>query len=179
MYFSGCLLLALTAPAIAENSPNTQAVQISKPTQGVDQMLYKGLIGNALDAVPMDSAQRVTLQRTNAVISNTLSGRSLTALAKLTNPALLIGSIAWGFWAASNINTPAAETPASGATDASASQPEHMAALQTAGQASDVPNARDNPPAANSASPAAPLQASPPLSEAPRPRVIKIWLAQP
>jgi hypothetical protein len=43
------------------------------------------------------------LQRTNAVASGTLTGRTLSVWAGLTNPLLLVGGLVWGLFAASNI----------------------------------------------------------------------------
>ena len=90
-----CLLLAIGARA-------EDAITLS-PVIG--DMVYKGIVGKALDAVPMDPDQRVTLQRTNAVVSNTLAGRSLSVWAGLglTNPILLIAGLAWGLYAALHI----------------------------------------------------------------------------
>jgi hypothetical protein len=89
-----CLLLAI--PARAEDVP--------QPPTAVGDVVYKGLVGKALDAVPMDPEKRATLQRTSAVASSTLTGRSLSVWAGLTNPFLLIAGLAWGLFSASNIN---------------------------------------------------------------------------
>ncbi len=94
IFFVVCLLLAI--PAWAQDTP-------TPPT--VADVLYKGLVGKALDAVPMDSEKRVALQRTNAVVSSTLTGRSLSVWAGLTNPVLLIAGVAWGIFSATNIKT--------------------------------------------------------------------------
>ena len=88
-----CLLLAI--PARAEDAP--------QPLPAVGDVVYKGLVGKALDAVPMDPDERVILQRTNAVVSGTLTGRSLMVWAGLSNPILLIAGLAWGLFSASNI----------------------------------------------------------------------------
>ena len=96
------LLLALAASASAQDDPPSAPVP-GVFSQGLDQAVYKGLVGNVLDAIPMDPVQRVDLQRTNAVVSNALFGRSLAALVGLSNPVLLLGGIVWGLWAASNI----------------------------------------------------------------------------
>lgn len=88
-----CLLLAVAARA--ENAP--------QPPLAVGDLVYKGLVGKALDAVPMDPEERVALQRTSAVASGTLTGRSLAVWAGLTNPILLIAGLAWGLFSASNI----------------------------------------------------------------------------
>jgi hypothetical protein len=96
------LLLAYANPASADRDPDPLAVT-NPADKGLDQIVYKGFVGNALDGVAMDPSKRVSLQRTNAIVSNTLSGRTLAALAGLSNPVLLIGGLAWGVWSASNI----------------------------------------------------------------------------
>lgn len=97
---AACLLLAI--PARAEDAP--------QPLPAVGDVVYKGLVGKALDAVPMDPNERMVLQRTSAVVSSTLTGRSLSVWAGLTNPFLLIAGLVWGLYSASNIK--AAETNA-------------------------------------------------------------------
>lgn len=91
---AACLLLAVAA----------RAEDIPPPLPAVGDVLYKGLVGKALDAVPMDPDERVALQRTSAVASGTLTGRSLSIWAGLTNPFFLIVGLAWGLFSASNIN---------------------------------------------------------------------------
>ena len=105
------VLMAMAPPAIAESPPNTQNAVAEPASADFSQMLYKGIVGNVLEKLPMDAEQRVTLQRTNAVVSNIFSGRSLSLLVNATNPVLLIGGIVWGLWAASNIK-PAANASA-------------------------------------------------------------------
>ena len=90
---AACLLLAISARA--EDAP--------QPLPAVGDVVYKGIIGKALDAVPMDPDERVTLQRASAVVSGTLTGRSLTVWAGLANPILLIAGVVWGLFSASNI----------------------------------------------------------------------------
>ena len=80
-----------------------RAEDAAVPLPAIPDAIYKGVVGKALDAVPMDSEQRVAIQRANAVVSNTLTGRSLAVWAGLTNPILLIGGLAWGLFSASNI----------------------------------------------------------------------------
>ena len=88
-----CLLLPIAAGA--EDALKTPLA--------IPDAIYKGVVGKALDVVPMDPDQRVALQRGNAVFSNAFTGRSLAVWAGLTNPLLLIGGLAWGLFAASNI----------------------------------------------------------------------------
>ena len=82
---AACLLLAAAA----------RAEDVAQPLPAVGDVIYKGLAGKALDAVPMDPDERIVLQRTSAVVSGTLTGRSLAAWAGLTNPILIIAGLAW------------------------------------------------------------------------------------
>lgn len=90
---AACLLLAI--PARAEEVP--------QPPPVVDDVVYKGLVGKALDAVPMDPEERAALQRGSTVVSSTLTGRSLAVWVGLSNPALMIVGLVWGLFSASNI----------------------------------------------------------------------------
>jgi hypothetical protein len=99
--FAACLLLAI--PARAEDVP--------QPPPAVADVVYKGLVGKALDAVPMDPEKRATLQRTSAVASSTLTGRSLSVWAGLANPLLLIAGLVWGLFSASNIKAEGGPKP--------------------------------------------------------------------
>jgi len=100
IFLSACLLLATAARAQEDDPP---------PPAAVSDVLYKGVVGKVLDAVPMDPEERVTLQRTGAVVSGTLTGRSLSAWSGLTHPILWVAGFAWGLVSASNIK---AEPPA-------------------------------------------------------------------
>jgi len=86
-------LLAL--PAHAQETPGDRPL--------VRDVVFKGVVGKALDVVPMDPDQRVVLQRANAVVSSTFTGRTLTVWAGLTNPILLVAGMAWGVYSASHI----------------------------------------------------------------------------
>ena len=96
------LLIFTTSLAARGETPeiNGAAAVQSKP---LDQVLYKGVVGNLLDAVPIDPDRRVGLQRTNAVVSSVFSGRSLAVLLGVANPVLMVGGLVWGIWSASNI----------------------------------------------------------------------------
>jgi len=112
---AACLWIAL-APARAEEAAPLK----------LDDVVYKGIVGKALDVVPMDPEHRAALQRTNAVVSNTALGRTLTALAGLTNPVLMVGGFVWGVFAASNIKP--ASAPAIVALDKPSPAPPAVAA---------------------------------------------------
>ena len=92
--FAACLLLPVGA--WAEDAVPGLPV--------VGDAIYKGVVGKALDVVPMDPERRIALQRTNAVVSSTLTGRTLSVwVLGLANPLFLIGGVAWGLFSASNI----------------------------------------------------------------------------
>lgn len=175
--FSLPLLFAIASPVSAQDALDSRALAAVSPL-GFEQAVYKGLVGNMLDAIPMDPSQRVGLQRTNAVVSNTFLGRSLTVLAGLSNPVLLLGGFVWGVWAAANIKQPeaglklAAEPGRFGAATAAH---ERLLVLLAPGSAAEGAPAADAPAPvpASWISPVDSVAAAlPPL------RVVKIWLPQ-
>ena len=171
------LLLAFANTAAADNDRGPRA-SVNDSAKDLDQIVYKGLVGNALDGVPMDPAKRVSLQRTNAIISNTLSGRSLAVLAGLSNPALLIGGLVWGVWAASNIKPE--EDGVRPTSDGSQSGGEIAAQRELVALLDSSPAGRGalarNPAEATLAKPFSAAAADePPRARAP---VLKVWLPQ-
>ena len=96
-----------TEPAVqpqpdAEASAARERILSQRP----DQALYKGVVGNLLEAVPMDAEQRVDLQRANAVVGTPFSVRALALRVGISTPVVMIGGLRWGCWAASQIETP-------------------------------------------------------------------------
>jgi hypothetical protein len=171
------LFLALASPASAQDDPGSRAVAGSV-SQGFDQAVYKGLIGNVLDAIPMNPSERLDLQRTNAVVSNTLFGRSLTGVVGLGNPVFLLGGLIWGVWAASNIK-PAeaglkliADPGRSGG--APAARERTVALLDSSSYANDAPASRAPAPILLSSISAADSNSA----AVSRSHVVKIWLPQ-
>jgi len=171
------LLFAFAAPASAQDDPRSRSVA-GVFQQGLDQTVYKGLVGNVLDAVPMHPSDRLDLQRTNAVVSNTLFGRSLAVLAGLSNPVLLLGGFVWGMWAASNIKMAEAgmivDADAALSGGAARAQERMVALLDGSSAADDAPANTVPKLLAASSAPAGDADPAAPA----RPRVIKIWLAQ-
>ena len=101
----GSLLLVVTWSVCAEDASKPES-----EASTLQEILYKGIAGKALDLVPMDPGERLALQQTNTVVSNTLSVRSLAVWAGFTNPILLLGGLVWGLFSASQIK-PATLTP--------------------------------------------------------------------
>lgn len=171
------LCFAFATAAMAQDEPGSPAVRGVFP-QGFDQAVYKGLVGHVLDAVPMDPAGRLDLQRTSTVVSNTWFGRSLAVLAGLSNPVLMLGGFVWGMWAASNIKLaevgvkltagPAQSDGGEGALERIVALPDRSSAVDDA-PANTVPE----PILVSSLS----AEDSDELVLSP-PRVIKVWLPQ-
>lgn len=91
------LVFTFAVSARAEELPATAA-------PAVPDAIYKGVVGNALELLPLEDEVKVHLQRTNAVVSGPLAARSLAALVGLTNPVLMIPGLVWGIWSALHIN---------------------------------------------------------------------------
>jgi hypothetical protein len=175
--FSALLLLAFAAAASGKDNPDSGSVARNS-SQGFDQAVYKGLVGNVLDAIPMDPEKRIDLQRTNAVVSNTLSGRSLAVLAGLSNPILLIGGFVWGVWAASNIKPEATgvkhAVDAGGAEGSAATEQSQIALLDRSSAATGAPAE-----APTVLVPGDAVSAGNSIAVGvPRPPVVKVWLPQ-
>jgi hypothetical protein len=171
------LLLALAGPAWAQDDPAARPGP-GAVASGFDQLVYKGLVGNVLDAVPMDPLERLGLQRTNAVVSSTLFGRSLALLAGLSNPALLLGGLAWGLWSAANINPIEAGMKLAANRGRSGSG---VAAQEPSGALPYRSSAMDDAPVNTATEPVLMVSNSavnPALPLPSRPHVIRIWLPQ-
>jgi len=84
-------------PRVTHDAPRDHASSANA------QALYKGVAGNLLELVPLEESDRLTLQRTSAVIGNPLSARSLAIALGLASGPLMVVRLIWGFWAAENI----------------------------------------------------------------------------
>jgi len=130
-------LLALPVCVWAQDAATDPAASF-EPVPEIDQRIYKGLVGNVLDSLPMDPVDRVHLQRTNAVISNAFTGRSLAVLAG-GGPLLVLGGLLWGIWSASQIN-PAVDVVDARITVVNSNAGE-AASVAAASDADDAPTA--------------------------------------
>jgi hypothetical protein len=104
---AGLMLLIFAARVCAE-----EASKVDPDLSRFQEMLYKGVAGKVLDSVPMDPEHRLGLQRTNAVVSNTLGVRSFVLWLGFTNPIFQVMGLAWGVFAASNIKQTPNPSPA-------------------------------------------------------------------
>lgn len=171
------LLLMLANFAWADEDPNSPDVP-DGPTQPTAQVIYKGVIGNVLDTLPMDPAHRVDLQRANAVVSNTISGRSLATLIGMSNPILMIGGLVWGLWSASNIQPVAVQTKAALRPVNAGVRVETKERLVTIAESLPAEKSRFAGLMGRTGSLALNSFAGSGPSEASRPPVIRVWLPQ-
>ena len=84
-------------------APTSDAPRSLTSESRLPDVLYKGMLGKALDFVPMNPDNRVTLQQTSSVISGSLTGRMLAGLFSIANPIAMVAGLAWGVFSAKNI----------------------------------------------------------------------------
>jgi LysM repeat protein len=75
------------------------------PPTDVPDLVYKGVVGKALDLVPLDPSTRTGLQQANAIIGGSLAGRSLAALTGLGGPLLTVAGLLWGIFSAAKLGS--------------------------------------------------------------------------
>lgn len=109
---AGLILLSAAAAARGEDHNRPPSPPPTTLPALNEQVIYKGVVGNLLEEVPIEPEQRVQLQRGNAVLSNTFSGRSLAVFLGIASPPLMIAGLLWGLWAASQISAQPASAAA-------------------------------------------------------------------
>lgn len=97
----GLLLLLGTAYASAESPHDTSSS--SQPQTSDSQTIYKGVVGNLLDSVPLTPEDRLQLQRANAVLGSPLTARTVAVALGIASPPLMVVGLIWGLWSASQI----------------------------------------------------------------------------
>jgi hypothetical protein len=99
-------LVLLYATAVSAQAPQAESNQNTPPpTPTAEQVIYRGVVGNLLESVPLESEERVRLQRGVAVLTNPLSARTLATALGLASPPLMIVGLIWGLWSAANIQS--------------------------------------------------------------------------
>jgi hypothetical protein len=83
----------------------------AEPSRALPDILYKGVAGKVLDALPIEPATRANLQRANTIVSSAFTARSLGALTGLGGPLLTVAGLLWGVFSSRQIEAaPAGET---------------------------------------------------------------------
>jgi hypothetical protein len=91
--------------------------QPAEPARGVPDIIYKGIAGKVLDAMPLEPSTRATLQRANAVVSGAATARTIGVLTGLGGPLLTIAGLIWGIFSSRQIEAaPAGDAKPAGDT---------------------------------------------------------------
>lgn len=73
------------------------------PSRGVPDIVYKGVAGKVLDALPIEPSTRANLQRANTIVSSAFTARSLGALTGIGGPILTVAGLLWGIFSSRQI----------------------------------------------------------------------------
>jgi hypothetical protein len=105
----GVFVLALlyASTASGQGLPDEKASSTT-PSEAA-QVVYKGVVGNLLEQVPLDSEDRVQLQRMNALLSTPLSARAFAIAIGVAHPPLMLAGLIWGLWSATKITPTASQ----------------------------------------------------------------------
>jgi len=104
-------------PAAAQSASPYPPVTDTRPPGGLEQVIHKGVIGNVLEVVPLEAEDRVQLQRSGAIVNNTLLGHSVAVLLGVATAPLTAVGLILGLWSASKINgVPTAGAPVTSLT---------------------------------------------------------------
>jgi hypothetical protein len=98
------LTLVLNSTMASAQSRTDEAPPETASSSSAGQVLYKGLVGNLLEAVPLETQDRVQLQRLSSMLSSPLSARSLAVALGIASPPLMVVGLIWGLWSANQIN---------------------------------------------------------------------------
>jgi hypothetical protein len=94
--------------AIYEQTASLAPEKPAEPASALPDILYKGVVGKVLDAMPIEPGTRTALQKANTVVSGTLTVRSLGALAGFGGPLLTVAGLIWGIFSSRQIDPAAA-----------------------------------------------------------------------
>jgi len=97
----GTIILLHGVAAQAQSRSNEAPPE--PPPSLTAQAFYKGVLGNLLEAVPLDPKDRVQLQQLNAVVGSPLSGHSIAMALGVASPPLIVIGLLWGLWSAKQI----------------------------------------------------------------------------
>ncbi len=82
----------------------------AEPARALPDIVYKGVAGKVLDALPIEPSTRVALQRANSIVSGAFTARSLGALTGFGGPLLTVAGLIWGIFSSRQIEAaPATE----------------------------------------------------------------------
>jgi LysM repeat protein len=105
------------ARGVALYEQNAAAVtdKPAEASRGLSDIVYKGVAGKVLDALPIEPSTRANLQRANSIVSSAFTARSLGALTGIGGPLVTVAGLLWGIFSSRQIE--AAPTEAKPATN--------------------------------------------------------------
>jgi LysM repeat protein len=125
--------LALRQVAFYEENASVAPAKPAEAARGLPDIVYKGVVGKVLDAMPLEPSTRTALQQANAVVSSTVSARALGALTGFGGPLLTVAGLIWGVFSSRQIDAAATgDSKATGATTAAGGPKPVGDAIQTA-----------------------------------------------
>jgi len=96
--------------AVYEQNAATVPDKPAEPARALPDIVYKGIAGKVLDALPIEPETRANLQRANTIVSSAFTARSLGALTGLGGPLLTVAGVLWGVFSSRQIEAaPAGE----------------------------------------------------------------------
>jgi len=119
--------LAVREIALYEQNELIAPAKPAEAAHALPDIVYKGVVGKVLDAMPIKPSTRTALQQANALVSNTVAARALGALTGFGAPLLTVAGLIWGIFSARQI-----EASATGAKPAQGDPKPAGDALQTA-----------------------------------------------
>ena len=97
--------LVLHSTVASAQSRTDEATPEAASSSSAAQVLYKGLVGNLLEAVPLETRERVQAQRLSSMVTSPLSARSLAMALGIASPPLMVIGLIWGLWSANQIGS--------------------------------------------------------------------------
>jgi LysM repeat protein len=102
--------IAARQVALYEQNAVAGLEKSAEPPRALPDILYKGVAGKVLDALPIEPSTRANLQRANTIVSSAFTARSLGALTGLGGPLLTVAGLLWGVFSSRQIEAaPAGE----------------------------------------------------------------------
>ena len=106
--------IAARQVALYEQNSTSAPGKPAEPAQALPDIVYKGIAGKVLDAMPIEPSTRLGLQRANTIVSSTLTVRSVGLLTGLGGPLGALAGLLWGIFSSRQIEAapPAEAKPA-------------------------------------------------------------------
>ncbi len=95
--------LAVRQVALYEQDASIAPARPAEAVRALPDIVYKGVVGKVLDAMPLEPSTRTGLQQASAVVSSTASAHALGVLTGFGGPLLTVAGLIWGIFSARQI----------------------------------------------------------------------------